>query len=88
MHSRTHRSLVSYRLEQQGMRNGIEKGPDIKIEYPVLLPAPPTADSQGVMGTSPGTIAIAVAVEDRLQLLLQQHRRRSLRHPVRRVRDG
>ena len=38
------------------------------------------------MSAAPGTVAIAVAVEDRLQFFLQQHRRRSLRHPVRRIR--
>ena len=37
------------------------------------------------MGTAPRTIPVTVAVEDRLQYLLQQHRRRSLRHPVARV---
>ena len=70
------------------MRNGVEKGPDIKIEHPVLLPAPLAAYGQGVVGASPRTVAVAVAVEDRLQLLLQQHRRRGLRHPVRRIRHA
>ena len=37
------------------------------------------------MGAAPRTIAVAVAVEDRLQFFLQQHRRRSLRHPVSRI---
>src|SRR5580693_1932121 len=36
-------------------------------------------------GTAPRTIPVAVPVEDRLQFLLQQHRRRSLRHPVARI---
>src|SRR5580692_9248761 len=40
------------------------------------------------MGAAPRTVAVAVPVEDRLQLLLQQHRRRSLRHPVARIGDG
>src|SRR6202162_2138978 len=67
------------------MRNGVEKGPDIKVQYPVLGPAPAAAYGQRVMGAAPRTVAVAVAVEDRLQLLLQQHRRRSLRHPVARI---
>ena len=37
------------------------------------------------MGAAPRTVPVAVAVEDRLQFLLQQHRRRSLRHPVTRI---
>ncbi len=77
--------VVSDRLEQQGMRNGIEKGPDINIQHPVLPPAPLTAHGQGIMGAAPTTVPVAVRVEDRLQLLLQQHRRCGLRHPVRRI---
>src|SRR5664279_4576252 len=34
------------------------------------------------MGTTPRTIAVAVRVRDRLNLVLQQHRRRSLSYPV------
>src|SRR6266516_7447829 len=52
---------------------------------PVLLPAPAAAYGQGIMGAAPRTITIAVAMEDRLQFLFQQHCRRSLRHPVHRV---
>jgi hypothetical protein len=26
-------SVVSDRLQQKGMRNGVEKGPDIKVQY-------------------------------------------------------
>jgi len=70
------------------MRNGVEKGPDIKVEYPVLGPAPAAAYGQRVMGAAPGTVAVAVAVEDRLQFFLQQHRCCSLRHPVGRGGDG
>ena len=67
------------------MRNGVEEGPDINVQHPVLRPAPATAYGQRVMGAAPRTVPVAVAVEDRLQLLLQQHRRRSLRHPVTRI---
>src|ERR1700722_18127628 len=70
------------------MRNGVEKGPDIKIQHPILSPAPAAAYGQRVMGAAPRTVPVAVPVEDRLQLLLQQHRRRRLRHPVARVGDG
>src|SRR5262249_23174235 len=58
----------------------------INIEHPVLLPAPLAAHGQRVMSTAPRTITVAVAVENPLQPALQQHRRRSLRHPVRRGR--
>ena len=37
------------------------------------------------MGAAPRTVPVAVPVEDPLQYLLQQHRRRSLRHPVARI---
>jgi hypothetical protein len=37
------------------------------------------------MGAAPRTVPVAVPVEHRLQFLLQQHRRRSLRHPVARI---
>ena len=67
------------------MRNGVEKGADIKVQRPVLCPAPAAAYGQRVMGAAPRTVPVAVPVEDRLQFLLQQHRRRSLRHPVARV---
>ena len=56
------------------------------IQHPVLLPAPLAAHGQGIMGAAPRTVPVAVGVEDRLQFLLQQHRRRGLRHPVRRIR--
>src|SRR5437773_1360654 len=67
------------------MRNGVEKGADVDVQYPVVRPAPATACGQRVVGASPRTVAVAVPVENRLQLLLQQHRRRSLRHPVGRI---
>src|ERR1700733_12973180 len=70
------------------MRNGVEEGPDVKVQHPVLRPAPAAAHGQRVMGAAPGTVAVTVAVEDRLQFSLQQHRRRSLRHPVSRVRHA
>src|SRR5260370_6796761 len=70
------------------MRNAVEKGPDVQIKYPVLLPAAFPGHGQRVMGTSPGTITVAVAVEDRLHPLLQQHGDRRLRNPVRHIWDG
>ena len=79
---------MSDRFQQKGMRNGVEKGADVKVQHPVLRPAPAAAHGQRVMGAAPRTVPVAVAVEDRLQYLLQQHRRRSLRHPVTRIGDG
>src|SRR6266536_73045 len=67
------------------MGNAVEKGPDIKVQNPVLAPAALSGHGQRVMGRTPGTVTITVTVEDRLQLLLQQHRRCGLRHPVGRV---
>src|SRR6478672_12774603 len=68
------------------MRNAVEEGSDIKINYPALFPAALSGDGQRVMGTTPRPIAVTVRMEDRLQLLLQQHRCRGLGHSVRRVR--
>ena len=68
------------------MGNAVEEGPDVKIDHPVLVPTPLPAHGQSVMGGTPPTVAVAVGMEDRLQLLLQQHRCRGLGHPVHRVR--
>src|SRR5271170_5096835 len=55
------------------MGHAVEEGPDVDVEHPVLLPTALTGQGQSVMGTAPGTIAIAVVVEDRLELLFEQH---------------
>ena len=70
------------------MGNAVEKGPDIKIQNPVLLPTPLSGHRQGVVAVSARTVAVTVRMEDRLQLLLQQHRCRGLGNPVGRVWDG
>src|SRR5215472_14020023 len=67
------------------MRNRVEKGPDINVQHPVLLPAPLTANGQRIVGASPTTVTIAITVEHRLRYPFQHHRRRGLRHPVRRI---
>jgi hypothetical protein len=61
--------VVSHRFEQQIMGHAVEEGPNVEIDHPVLLPAAPTGHGQCVMGASPRSIAVAVGVEDRLQLL-------------------
>ena len=80
--------VVSDRLEKQIMRNAVEKGPDIKVQHPILFPAALSGDGQRVMGAAPRTIAVTVRVEDRLQPGFQQHCCRGLGHPVGRVRDS
>ena len=60
------------------MRDAVEEGPDIKVQHPVLFPAAPPSHGQRVVGRTPRTVTVAVGVKDRLQLLLQQHRRRGL----------
>ena len=77
--------VVSDRFQHQIVGNAVEEGPDVEIEYPVLLPATLTSPGQGVMGTAPRTVAVAVGVEDRLQLLFQQHRCRGLGNSVCRI---
>src|SRR5665213_297793 len=64
------------------MGNAVEEGPDVEVEHPVLLPTALSSKSQCVMGTSPRTIAIAVRMEDRLQLLFEQHRCCGFGHSV------
>ena len=78
--------VVSDRFEEQIMGNAVEEGPDVDVQHPVLSPAALTGHGQSVMGTAPGTIAIAVTVEDRLKLLFQQHRCCGLGDAVHRVR--
>ena len=80
--------VVSDRLEEQIMRDAVEEGPDIKVQHPVLFPAAPSSHGQRVVGRTPRTVTVAVRVEDRLQLLLQQHRRRRLGDSVGHIGDG
>jgi len=80
--------VVGYRFEQQIRRHAVEEGPDVKVNSPVLLPAACSGHGQRVKGTSPRTVAVTIRVEDRLQLLFQQHRRRGLSHSVARIRDA
>ena len=54
------------------MGNAVEKGPDIKIQYPVLLPAALAGHGQRVLGGPPRTVPVTVGMEDRLELFLQQ----------------
>src|ERR1035437_7202315 len=68
------------------MGDAVEEGPDVDVQHPVLLPTALTSHGQGVMGTAPRTVAVAVSVEDRLQLLFQQHRGCGLGDSVHRVR--
>src|SRR6202040_1188963 len=51
------------------------------IDHPGPLPAAPTGHGQRVMGTAPRTVAVAVGVEDRLELLFQKHCCFALGHP-------
>src|SRR5258707_6047215 len=70
------------------MRDAVEEGPDIKVQHPVLLPAAPSSHGEGVVGRTPRTVTVAVRVEDRLQLLFKQHRRRCLSDSVGHIGDG
>ena len=49
----------------------IEKGSDVKIDHPVLSPAPLSADPHRLQSRSPRSIAVRVGVELRLHLRLQ-----------------
>ncbi len=64
------------------MGNAVEKGPDIKVQHPVLFPTTPTGHSQSVMGGTPGTIAVTVGMEDRFKHFFQQPGGRGLSNPV------
>src|SRR5664279_5118929 len=74
--------MVSYRLQQQIMGNAVKEGLDVKIQHPVLLPAPSACHSQRVMGATPRTIAVTVGMEDRLKPPLQPHQHRRLSHSI------
>ncbi len=78
--------MVSDRAEQQIMGNAVEEGPEVEVQHPVLLPATLSGHGQGVMGGAPRTVAVAVRVEDRLKLLLQQSGDCGLSNSVRHVR--
>jgi hypothetical protein len=65
--------MVGHRFEQQIMRNTVEEGPNIEIDNPVLLPTAPSRRGQRVVGRTPRTIAVAVRMEDRLQLFFQRN---------------
>jgi len=73
---------MSDRFEHEVMRDAVEGSPDVKINDPVLLPAPFPRDHQGIQSGTPRTVAVAVGMKDRLKLLLQHDRHRCLRHPV------
>src|SRR5258708_16675502 len=64
------------------MRNAVEKGPDVKIQHPVLLPAALAGHGQRVMGGPPRTVTVAIGMEDRLKLFLQQPVGCGLGYPV------
>ena len=68
------------------MRDTVEEGPNVKINNPVLAPTALTCHSQRVQGRAPRPVAVTVPVEDRLELVLQQHRRCGLGDPVRHIR--
>jgi hypothetical protein len=65
--------MVGHRFEQQIMRNTVEEGPNIEIDNPVLLPTALSRRGQRVVGRTPRTIAVAVRMEDRLQLFFQRN---------------
>src|SRR5258708_5761968 len=64
------------------MRNAVEKGPDVKITPPGLLPAAVAGRGQRVMGGPPRTVTVAIGMEDRLKLFLQQPGGCGLGYPV------
>src|SRR5260221_11097962 len=64
------------------MRNAVEKGPDVKIQHPVLLPAALAGHGQRVMGGPPRTVTVAIGMEDRLKLFLHQPGGCGLGYPV------
>src|SRR5258707_15800845 len=70
------------------MRNAVEKGPDVKIQDPLLLPGALAGDGQRVMGGPPRMVTVAIGMEDRLKLFLQQPGGCGLGYPVGRAGDG
>ena len=76
------------RPQHQIPRDGIKKGPDVKIDNPVLPKTPLPADRHRVHRRASGTVAVGVLVKHRLHTGLQRHHRRLLRDPVYDIRNA
>jgi hypothetical protein len=57
---------MSYRLQNEVVRNGVEERPDVQIEHPVQAPTALPADPDRVKGRATRPIPIGVRVEVRL----------------------
>ena len=80
--------VASDRFEQQIMRNAVEGARTSTSNTQSCFPTTLSGHGQSIMSGAPRTVAVAVGVEDRLQLLFQQHRCCGLVHPVDRIRDS
>ena len=58
--------MVLYRPENQVPGNGIEERPDIHVDYPVVLPAPPTSLCYRMQCRPPRPVPVGIRVEYRL----------------------
>src|SRR6266540_1012613 len=70
------------RLEHEGMINAVEELLDVQVDHPVGSPAAPPADLHRVLRGSPGTVAVRVRMEGRLDPRLQSAGYHRLSDPV------
>src|SRR5437773_9934334 len=63
--------MPSYRFQNELMGNRIEKGSDIKIDYPVPSPAPLSTHAHGLQRRSSWSIAVRVGMKQRFHLRLE-----------------
>jgi len=74
--------VVGYSTFDQVMRNGIKKGFDVQIDYPVGVPAAFPCRRDRVERRTAGPIAIGVRMELRFHQRLQGHLDDCLRHAI------
>src|SRR5450759_1419570 len=67
--------------------HGVEEGFDVKVDDPILLPAPLPAHSDCVQWGTPGPVAVGIVMEHSFHARLQHHHRHLLRDPIDHIRD-
>jgi len=74
--------MVLHRPENQAPGNGVEERPDIHIDNPVVLPAPPASLCHRMQRRPPRAVPVGIRVEYRLCCRFQHHADNCLRYPV------
>ncbi len=74
--------VLAHRLHQQSVVQIVKGSFDIKLDHPVVLPAPLPRHRDRSLGRLARTVAVRVGVKVRFQLRLQRHLRYCLCHPI------